>query len=255
MSTINTNNIDVNYPIPGQNNSSQGFRNNFTAIKTNLNIASSEISDLQNKAVLKQALVDNVIDNDMGNTLISNASTLGFRATTYNLGNDLSGVVLIDLSLGDVQYGNVAANSNITVQFGNWAPSGTQSNVQLVLGFADSNSFVNFPTEVVQANNNFGVTTLENYANVASVPTVSAPYGVTELCYRLSSLDCGTTIFIEPSNRPRIATQVQTRTPTNKGQKGDVAGTMCADTSYLYVCTGTYNGSTNIWKRITLNSF
>ena len=28
-STINTNGLDVNYPIPGKNNSSQGFRNNY----------------------------------------------------------------------------------------------------------------------------------------------------------------------------------------------------------------------------------
>ena len=39
MSTINTNGIDGNYPTPGQNNSSEGFRDNFTAIKNNLNTA------------------------------------------------------------------------------------------------------------------------------------------------------------------------------------------------------------------------
>jgi hypothetical protein len=53
MSAINTNGLDVNYPIPGQNNSSQGFRNNFASIKTNLDTAGSEISELQNKVVFK----------------------------------------------------------------------------------------------------------------------------------------------------------------------------------------------------------
>ena len=52
-SAINTNGIDVNYPIPGQNNSSQGFRNNFNAIKTNIDTAGTEITDLQNKVVKK----------------------------------------------------------------------------------------------------------------------------------------------------------------------------------------------------------
>lgn len=255
MSTINTNGIDVNYPVPGVNNNSQGFRDNFTSIKNNLNVAATEISDLQNKVVLKQALANTTLSNDMGNTLISNASTLGFRATTYNLGSDLSGTVLIDLTLGDVQYGTVAANSNITIQFGNWAPAGTQSNVQLILGFNDSNSYVSFPAEVVKANNNFGVTTLENYANVANVATVSAPYGVTQLDYRLSTVDCGTTVYVEPSNRPRKTTQMVNRTPTNIGAKGDVAGAVCYDSSYLYVCTGSYDGVTHIWKRITLNAF
>ena len=37
MSSINTNGINTNYPVPGVNNNSQGFRDNFAAIKTNLN--------------------------------------------------------------------------------------------------------------------------------------------------------------------------------------------------------------------------
>jgi hypothetical protein len=255
MSTINTNGINVSYPIPGKNNSSQGFRDNFASIKNNLNTAASEISDLQNKVVLKQALANSTINNDMANTLISNASTLGFRHTTYNLGNSLSGTVLIDLSLGDVQYGTVAANSNITIQFGNWAPTGTQSNVQLVLNVNDSNSYVSFPEEITKLDNDYGVTILENYANIANIATVSAPFGVTQLDYRLSTLDCGNTITIEPYNRPQKATQIVNRTPANIGAQGDVAGTVCFDSAYFYVCTGTYNGSTAIWKRVTLNSF
>jgi hypothetical protein len=131
MSTINTNGIDVNYPIPGVNNNSQGFRNNFTAIKNNLNTAASEITDLENKVVLKTALANTILNNDMANTLISNASTLQFRATTYNLGNSLSGTVLVNCSLGDVQYGTLG--SNITLTFGSWAPTDTQSTLQLQL--------------------------------------------------------------------------------------------------------------------------
>lgn len=255
MSTINTNGIDVNYPVPGVNNSSQGFRDNFASIKNNLNIAGTEISDLQNKAVVKQALANSIINNDMANTLISNASTLGFRHTSYNLGGSLSGNVLIDLTLGDVQYGTIAANSNVTLQFGNWAPAGTQSNVQVVLTVQDSNSFVQFPEEVTKLNGDYGVTLLENYANVANVATVSAPYGVTQLDYRLSTLDCGANITIEPYNRPQKATQLVSRTPANIGALGDVAGTVCFDSTYLYVCTGTYDGATPIWKRVTLNAF
>jgi hypothetical protein len=229
MSTINTNGIDVNYPIPGQNNTSQGFRDNFSAIKTNLDTASSEISDLQNKSVVKQALANSVLDNNMANTLLSNTCTLGFRATTYNLGNDLSGSVVIDLSLGDVQYGTVAANSNISLEFGNWAPTGTQSNVQLYFNFNDSNSYVQFPNEVIKTNDNFGVTMLENYANVANVGQVSAPFGITQLDYRLSTLDCGANIYIEPINRPQKSTQLVNRTITTSNVAA--TGTVTASTS------------------------
>jgi hypothetical protein len=50
-------------------------------------------------------------------------------------------------------------------------------------------------------------------------------------------------------------TKITTRTPTNTGQAGDVAGLVVADSDYLYVCTGTYDGSTIIWKKITLNAY
>jgi hypothetical protein len=243
MSTINTNAINVNYPIPGVNNNSQGFRDNFASIRNNLNIAGNEITDLQNKVVVKQALENTTLNNDMGNTLISNASTRSFRATTYNLGSSLQGTLLIDVSLGDVQYGTVSGN--LTLQFGGWAPTGTQSNVQLQLAISNSSAVISFPSSVVFTNNNYGITTVENYANIANVPTVSIPYDVTQLDYRLSTVDCGTTILIEPYNRPRIGTQLQQRTPPPTGQQGDVAGTVSVDANYLYVCTGSFNSIAN----------
>jgi hypothetical protein len=60
--------------------------------------------------------------------------------------------------------------------------------------------------------------------------------------------------FLGGSTLPST-TKVTTRTPTNTGQAGDVAGLIVADAVYLYVCTGTFDGSTVIWKRITLEAF
>ena len=229
MSTINTNALDVNYPIPGVNNNSQGFRDNFASIKTNLNTAATEITDLQNKVVVKSALSGSSLNNDLANTLISNAATRSFRATTYNLGNSLSGTVLVDVSLGDVQYGTVAGN--ITFQFGNWAPTGTQSNVQLQLAISNANSFISFPTEMV-INENTGVTTLENFSNIAGVATVSIPYNISQIDYRISTVDCGNSLLVEPYNRPRIDTQIQNnRLVPPTGFRGDVPGTVVASPS------------------------
>ena len=224
MSTINTNGIDVNYPVPGQNNNSQGFRNNFAAIKTNLDAAGNEISDLQNKVVLKSALANTTLNNDMANTLISNAATRSFRATTYNLGNSISGTILIDASLGDVQYGTISGDT--VLQFGSWPPTATKANLQLNLAFSNTDATITFPSEVVCTNNNFGATTLENFANAGSAATISLPYGVTELSYSLNTVDCGDTISIEPLNRPRATTQIQERTPSPVGFQGDLNGTV-----------------------------
>ena len=49
VSTANTftNAINQNFPVAGQNNDSQGFRNNFSNIKLALNAVNSEVVDLQ----------------------------------------------------------------------------------------------------------------------------------------------------------------------------------------------------------------
>ncbi len=228
MSTINTNSIDANYPVPGQNNSTQGFRNNFAAIKQNLNIASSEITDLQNKVVLKTALANSTLNNDMGNTLISNASTLGFRATTYNLGNALTDTVTVDLTLGDVQYGNLAGN--IFLNFGSWAPTNTVSNVTLQLGRPNNvaDFSITFPTEAIFSEN-YGWTLVENSSNPNNLATLTFPYDCTQLNLLISTVDCGNTLYVQPINRPFQTNQIQKRTPPSTGQLGDVVGTTCID--------------------------
>lgn len=224
MSSINTNGINVNYPVPGQNNSTQGFRDNFANIRENLNTAGNEITDLQNKVLLKQALANSVLNNDMAGALISNATTLNFRASTYNLGNALSGTVLIDVSRGDVQYGNIAANT--VFQFGGWAPINTQSSIILNLGISNANAVISFPSEVTANPNGYGIDILENVKVINGVNTVQAPSNVEILSYQCSTLDCGNTIYITPLNRPFQTTQIASIVPPSTGQVGDMLGTI-----------------------------
>jgi len=67
-STINTTNIDVTYPIAGQDNDTQGFRDNFRNIKNNLNTAASEITALQSNAITLQSTMTNLATNANANT-------------------------------------------------------------------------------------------------------------------------------------------------------------------------------------------
>ena len=229
MSAINTNGINVNYPIPGQNNNSQGFRDNFGSIKNNLNTAGTEISDLQNKVVVKQALANTVINNDMANTLISNAAIRGFRSTMYNLGGSLSGIVSVNTSLGDVQFGNVSANT--TLQFGNWPPTGTQGSIEIQLSVGNANAYVTFPSELVY-NDISGASIIENGANVGGNLVISVPNNVSQVNYLISTIDCGNTLYITPLNRPTQSSQLQTKTISPVGFPGDVSGTISMGTSY-----------------------
>ena len=64
-SQINPDNIDTAYPVAGQDNSTQGFRTNFTNIKTNFEYAESEINNLQNNVLLKSGLSGQSLDNNL----------------------------------------------------------------------------------------------------------------------------------------------------------------------------------------------
>jgi hypothetical protein len=229
MSTINTNGLNVNYPVPGVNNNSQGFRNNFTNIKQNLDIAANEITDLQDSVVVKNPLGNTAINNDMANVLISNASTLGFRSTTYNLGGDLTGTVVVDLSLADVHYGTLG--NSIFVNFGNWAPTGTLSKVTLELSTSNqyANYSVSFPGEVIFSSDNYGTSLLNNFEVISNTPTVTFPYGCTQLILECFTTDCGNSIYITPINRSYQSSQIVTRTPPSTGDFGDMNGAVCVD--------------------------
>jgi len=242
MSTINTNGLDVNYPVPGVNNNSQGFRNNFTNIKTNLDAAYSEITDLQDSVVLKNALGNATINNDMGNVLISNASTLSFRATTYNLGSALVGQIVVDKSLADVHYGTLAGN--VILNFASWAPTGTLGKVTVELSTSNvaNNYSIQFPGQVVIGSENSGAPILNNYQEVNGVGTLTFPYNCSQLILECYSTDCGNTIYITPINRPYQSVQIQTRTPPSTGDYGDVNGTVCVSpASTPLLVTTTYS--------------
>ena len=234
--------MDVNYPTAGTNNSSQGFRTNWATIKTDLDIAATELTAIQNQAIFKTALAGTTLNNDMNGAVISNALATSFRKPTFNLGCSLSGIVVVNYIAGDVQYGTISGNT--TLQFTNWAPAGTQAQIELQLTISSPTAVITFPSEVTD-----GLSTVENN----SALTITVPAGVTQMSFLLQTVDCGTHITIIPVNRPRISTAIQQRTPaTSKGIQGDVKGAVCMDTGYLYVCTASWTGSADIWKRITL---
>lgn len=264
MSTINTTNLNVNYPVPGVNNSSQGFRDNFNNIKTNLDIAKTELNDIQTKAVVKSALTGTTINNDMANTLISNALVRSFRASTYNLGTGVVDAQTINASKGDVHYGTIIGDT--VISFAAWAPDTTQQKIELILTIDTvtngvANPVITFPQSTVESGKPKGMDasfkSLENYipdGTNTGINKISVPYGVTKLHYEISTTDCGTTLTINPVNRDRVANQITTRTPTAIGAQGDRPGTICSDGTYMYLCVGVYDGSTAIWKKISLSN-
>ena len=132
----------------------------------------------------------------------------------------------------------------------------------------NANTFTIDSTGNIVAGMGYSARALENYSSNGS-PAISTVYtntvsvpkdafqvggGVAKLQYMISTEDCGTTLEIHPINRNQKSNQITTRTPINTGAQGDTAGTICSDGTNLYLCTGNYDGSTVIWKKITLAS-
>lgn len=115
-SQVNPNNIDGTYPVAGQDNDSQGFRDNFTNIRNNLAFAKAEIEDIQNKAIFKTALSNSTLDNDFYGNIIANPSLRGYRETIRDIGAS-SGSVTLTFVNGNTQRIELVEDTYLTFSF------------------------------------------------------------------------------------------------------------------------------------------
>lgn len=147
-SQINFNNIDGTYPIAGQDNSSQGFRDNFTNTKNNFEIAYNEITDLQNKVILKSPLNNGTFNNDMQGNIISNPKFQGIRELIYDLGSSVSGSITVDFNTGAYQTMTLAGSTTIG-NFANFGPTnGSFARLKLAVTVPNTSYTLTFPSSV-----------------------------------------------------------------------------------------------------------
>lgn len=142
-SNINTTDIDIEFPVPGQDNDSQGFRDNFTTIQDNFVAAKSEIETLQQDTV-KVNVDTTFLTAEGGNpaTMI-NANLKAYTETYYSpAGGNVSGSVAIDFRNGGYQFFRVAGTTNFT--FSNWPSSGRYGKVIVHLSSDGSSRTVSF---------------------------------------------------------------------------------------------------------------
>jgi len=123
-SNINPNSIDSSYPIAGQDNDSQGFRDNFTNIKSNFSYSRDEINDLQNNVLLKNGLQGSVLSADDHNQLD---------------GTKLTGALMQDMREVVIAGGTSQAATEIDVSKGSYHTLDVVGDVAL--------TFINFPAD------------------------------------------------------------------------------------------------------------
>lgn len=187
MSSINPNNIDVTYPIAGQDNDSQGFRDNFTNIKNNLNFAKTEIEDMQNKVILKSALSGTTLDNEMSNAQLKGAQLVKMTETVNDL-TTLTGTITVDWTDGHFQY--LTTSGDITLEFDGFPTSGLYAKLRLQVTPGDTAHTLTLPSEV-----DVGLAQLAN----ANVSTKTISFSDTDPhLYEFSTVDATTSITIIP---------------------------------------------------------
>lgn len=192
-SQINSANIDGTYPIAGQDNSTQGFRTNFTNIKNNFTYAAAEISDLQSKAILKASLTGNASAlstvNDMGGAPLRNAEVLGQRETIYDFGI-VSGFYPVNYRLGS--YFTIELGGSFGIdEIQNWPSSGVQARIRVEVTVPNVNYTFTIPDSVTQ-----------NYSSIAGISTRTITFqSIGVYIFEFSTVDGGVNVSIQDLTR------------------------------------------------------
>lgn len=177
-SAISYSSIDETYPVAGQDNNSQGFRDNFNYIKTGLATAASEITDLQTNTVKSNA------SNDLNANLIENFEYNNAYGTVANVGA-ISGATNVELIDGVYQTFTVGANLTLTLR--EWPEAGVLGRVTLEIRSDGSGaheiSFSGSPAPTI----------LKNFATPFALSATAS----TRSIFNVWTITGGTTIFIE----------------------------------------------------------
>jgi hypothetical protein len=127
-SQINISNIDVNFPVAGKDNDSQGFRDNFSSIRSGLATAKTEITELQSNSVLLEDLTTGApVDNDLAGSSINNGYYNNFHGTVET--RTVNTLTNIDISAAELHVYSLITNVNFN--FTNWPAAGYYAKVKV----------------------------------------------------------------------------------------------------------------------------
>jgi hypothetical protein len=192
-SLVNPFNINGNYPIAGQDNDSQGFRDNFTNIKNNFVFIKQEVEDLQNKAILKSALSGTTLDNNFQGSAIKNIQTKNQSETVYDWG-EKGGVtateIQLDLALGNIHKLVTVGSVKINTVIKNWPGSLQYARLLLYINVGSVSHTLEIPSNLTT-----DLSALPGLRTVTS-SNLTTFTDAGNYIYEFSSVDSGTTIFV-----------------------------------------------------------
>lgn len=122
-SNINDTGVNSEFPIAGQDNDSQGFRDNFTTIKSNFVAAKSEITTLQTTTAQGVSYTAGANDqpnvNDFNASTLQNANLENITETAFVPGSVVNTSQNVNLNNGAHQEFTVGAD--ITLTLSSWS--------------------------------------------------------------------------------------------------------------------------------------
>jgi hypothetical protein len=188
MSSINPNNINGSYPVAGQDNDSQGFRDNFTNLKNNLNFAKSEIEDLQNNALLKSGLSGTTLNNNLNYAQLIAAQMLKVVQTKNDIGTITTSTATIDWSTGNFQTLTTGYVGSTILTLTGWPTSGYYTKLRLQITVASVSHTITLSSSGVTYVN---LTNVQGEAsNVLTFPATGT------YLFELTTYDSGATITV-----------------------------------------------------------
>jgi hypothetical protein len=195
-SNINPNNIDGTYPIAGQDNNSQGFRDNFTQTKVNFQYAADEINDLQTKAVLKAALTGTTLDNNMNDALLYAALIQDFSAVKI-APSPIAGTLTLNYASAHYQSYSSASAGSVTLAFSNFPVSGAYGYMKLQITITNVAHTLTLPAAV-----SVGLTGIQGISPGTSGVSNTITFATTGTFeFGFGSYDGGATITVFDLNR------------------------------------------------------
>lgn len=178
MSLISTSGINTAFPVPGVDNSSQGFRENFAGIVAALTTATSEITALELNTVKVNAANNFNFVGSISGAKIKNS---GYAAIN-------TGSITGDLDFAVASFHKVAISTSTTFLVANWPAISTNTFAQLRVEIAPTTS------TSVPINFSGGVGVIKKESSVV-LPYVSTSTNST--VWDLWTTDGGATVFLK----------------------------------------------------------
>jgi hypothetical protein len=189
-SQINPNNINGEYPVAGQDNNTQGFRDNFTNIKVNFQYAETEITNLQANSISKVS----TSVNEFNDSVIYGARLQNTGYIQLNRGN-VAPTANINYAAGSFQ--TITANANTTVNFTGLPAAGNTAVITLAINAVAANSSTNPYTLTVANVNNSSSGIIGYSGGVLSFPRTNTTSAGTHT-YQFVTDDNGSSFTVTP---------------------------------------------------------